>query len=101
MCHRSINYMAEMMESKFGIPWIKVNFIGAEQHRQVACARSPSISATQKLTDRVEEVIAQEMAGAAARAGGREGPAARARPPRCSSAAPAPTTTRTCSTTSA
>jgi nitrogenase molybdenum-iron protein alpha/beta subunit len=30
MCHRSINYVAEMMETKFGIPWIKVNFIGAE-----------------------------------------------------------------------
>ena len=29
-CHRSINYMAEMMEKKFGIPWIKVNFIGVE-----------------------------------------------------------------------
>lgn len=30
MCHRSINYMAEMMETKFGIPWLKVNFIGAK-----------------------------------------------------------------------
>lgn len=30
MCHRSINYVAEMMEKKFGIPWFKVNFIGAE-----------------------------------------------------------------------
>ena len=30
MCHRSINYVAEMMEKKFGIPWMKVNFIGAE-----------------------------------------------------------------------
>jgi nitrogenase molybdenum-iron protein alpha chain len=30
MCHRSINYVAEMMEKKFGIPWIKVNFVGAE-----------------------------------------------------------------------
>jgi nitrogenase molybdenum-iron protein alpha chain len=30
MCHRSINYMAEMMEKKYGIPWFKVNFIGAE-----------------------------------------------------------------------
>jgi len=29
MCHRSINYIAEMMERKYGIPWIKVNFIGA------------------------------------------------------------------------
>ena len=30
MCHRSINYVADMMEKKYGIPWIKVNFIGAE-----------------------------------------------------------------------
>ena len=30
MCHRSINYIAEMLEEKYGIPWIKVNFIGAE-----------------------------------------------------------------------
>jgi len=30
MCHRSINYMADMLEVKFGIPWFKVNFIGAE-----------------------------------------------------------------------
>ena len=30
MCHRSINYIADMMEEKYGIPWIKVNFIGAE-----------------------------------------------------------------------
>ncbi|MDF1546673.1 MAG: nitrogenase molybdenum-iron protein alpha chain [Bacteroidales bacterium] len=30
MCHRSINYIAEMMEKKYGTPWIKVNFIGAE-----------------------------------------------------------------------
>ncbi len=30
MCHRSINYIAEMMEKKYGIPWIKVNFIGAD-----------------------------------------------------------------------
>ncbi|MGD8777439.1 MAG: nitrogenase molybdenum-iron protein alpha chain [Ignavibacteria bacterium] len=30
MCHRSINYMAEMMEKKYGIPWLKVNFIGTE-----------------------------------------------------------------------
>ena len=30
MCHRSINYMAQMMETKYGIPWMKVNFIGAE-----------------------------------------------------------------------
>ena len=30
MCHRSINYIAEMLEVKYGIPWIKINFIGAD-----------------------------------------------------------------------
>ncbi len=30
MCHRSINYMADMMEKRYGIPWFKVNFIGAK-----------------------------------------------------------------------
>ena len=30
MCHRSINYIAEMMEKKYGMPWFKVNFIGAD-----------------------------------------------------------------------
>jgi nitrogenase molybdenum-iron protein alpha chain len=29
MCHRSINYVADMIERKYGIPWFKVNFIGA------------------------------------------------------------------------
>jgi nitrogenase molybdenum-iron protein alpha chain len=60
MCHRSINYVAEMMETKFGIPWIKVNFIGAE-----AMAKSLRKIATffddPELTNRVEEVIAREM----------------------------------------
>ena len=36
MCHRSINYVADMIEKKYGIPWIKVNFIGAAGHGQVA-----------------------------------------------------------------
>jgi nitrogenase molybdenum-iron protein alpha chain len=60
MCHRSINYVAEMMETKFGIPWIKVNFIGAE-----ATAKSLRKIATffddPELTARVEEVITREM----------------------------------------
>ncbi|MBC3888093.1 nitrogenase molybdenum-iron protein alpha chain [Acetobacterium paludosum] len=29
-CHRSINYIAEMMKTKYGIDWIKVNFIGLD-----------------------------------------------------------------------
>ena len=60
MCHRSINYVAEMMETKFGVPWIKVNFIGA-----AATAKSLRKIAQyfdeQELTDIVEQVIAEEM----------------------------------------
>ena len=60
MCHRSINYVAEMMETKFGIPWIKVNFIGGEATakslRKIARYFDDS-----ELTARVEEVIAREM----------------------------------------
>ena len=29
-CHRSINYVAEMLEVKYGTPWLKVNFIGVQ-----------------------------------------------------------------------
>jgi len=29
-CHRSINYIGEMMEKKYGVPWFKVNFVGAK-----------------------------------------------------------------------
>ena len=61
MCHRSINYMAEMMEKKFGIPWIKVNFIGAESTAK-SLRKIAEYFDSKKLTDRVEEVIAQEMA---------------------------------------
>jgi nitrogenase molybdenum-iron protein alpha chain len=60
MCHRSINYIAEMMEKKFGIPWIKVNFIGAEATSKTL-RKVAKFFDSKKLTDRVEEVIAQEM----------------------------------------
>jgi nitrogenase molybdenum-iron protein alpha chain len=61
MCHRSINYMAEMMEKKFGIPWIKVNFVGAEATAK-SLRKIAQYFESKKLSDRVEEVIAQEMA---------------------------------------
>jgi len=60
MCHRSINYIAEMMEKKFGIPWIKVNFIGAEATAKTL-RKIAKFFDSKKLSDRVEEVIAQEM----------------------------------------
>ncbi len=60
MCHRSINYMATMMETKFGTPWIKVNFIGvhafAKSLRKIA-----QFFDDPALTERVEQVIAEEV----------------------------------------
>ena len=60
MCHRSINYVAEMMEKKFGIPWIKVNFVGAEgtakSLRHIAQYFNDA-----ELSERVEKVISDEM----------------------------------------
>lgn len=61
MCHRSINYMAEMMEKKFGIPWIKVNFVGAEATAK-SLRKIAAFFQSKKLTDRVEEVIAEGFA---------------------------------------
>ncbi len=60
MCHRSINYVADMLESKYGIPWIKVNFIGAgatvKSLRKIA-----QYFQDKDLIAKVEEVIAEEM----------------------------------------
>ena len=60
MCHRSINYVAEMMETKFGIPWIKVNFIGAQATAK-SLRKIARYFEDQELMDKVEEVIAREM----------------------------------------
>ena len=60
MCHRSINYVAEMMETKYGIPWIKINFIGAEATAK-SLRKIAKYFDDQELIDRVEEVIAEEM----------------------------------------
>lgn len=60
-CHRSINYMAEMMESKFGIPWMKVNFIGAQATAK-AMRKIARYFGDPELIARVEVVIAQELA---------------------------------------
>ncbi|MGQ1788317.1 MULTISPECIES: nitrogenase molybdenum-iron protein alpha chain [unclassified Saccharicrinis] len=59
MCHRSINYIAEMMEEKYGIPWIKGNFIGggstAKTLRKIA-----EFFDDAELTKKVEEIVARE-----------------------------------------
>jgi nitrogenase molybdenum-iron protein alpha chain len=59
-CHRSINYIADMLEKKYGTPWLKVNFIGiratAESLRHMAL-----YFGDQALINRTEEVIAREL----------------------------------------
>lgn len=59
-CHRSINYIAEMIETKYGVPWMKVNFIGVkgtiETLRNIA-----KYFDDEELTKRTEEVIADEL----------------------------------------
>lgn len=60
MCHRSINYVADMLETKYGIPWIKVNFIGAESSAK-SLRKIGEYFGDKKLIDRIEEVIAEEM----------------------------------------
>jgi nitrogenase molybdenum-iron protein alpha chain len=60
MCHRSINYVAEMMETKFGIPWIKVNFIGAESSAK-SLRKIAQYFGDPELMERVEAVISEEM----------------------------------------
>ena len=60
MCHRSINYVAEMLETKFGIPWIKINFIGAQATAK-SLRKIANYFENEQLKQRVEEVIAREM----------------------------------------
>ncbi|RJP93509.1 MAG: nitrogenase molybdenum-iron protein alpha chain [Desulfobacteraceae bacterium] len=60
MCHRSINYVAEMMEKKFGVPWIKVNFIGAQATAK-SLRKIAQYFESPVLAEKVEAVIAEEM----------------------------------------
>jgi nitrogenase molybdenum-iron protein alpha chain len=60
MCHRSINYVAEMMETKYGIPWFKVNFIGAEATAK-SLRKIAEYFDSKELKGQVEKVIAEEM----------------------------------------
>lgn len=60
MCHRSINYVAEMLETSFGVPWTKANFIGAEATAK-SLRKVGQYFGDQELIDRIEKVIAEEM----------------------------------------
>ena len=61
MCHRSINYLAEMMEKKFGIPWFKVNFVGAESTAK-SFRKIAAFFGDAELIARTEKVIEEELA---------------------------------------
>jgi nitrogenase molybdenum-iron protein alpha chain len=60
-CHRSINYIADMIEKKYGTNWLKVNFLGvsstSESLRNIA-----KYFGDEALISRTEEVIAEEIA---------------------------------------
>lgn len=60
MCHRSINYLAEMMEKKFGIPWFKINFIGANATAK-SLRKIAEFFGDGELKAQTEKVIAEEM----------------------------------------
>jgi nitrogenase molybdenum-iron protein alpha chain len=60
MCHRSINYIAEMMEKKYGIPWMKINFIGADATAK-SLRKIAEYFEDDELTAKVEEIIKREM----------------------------------------
>lgn len=60
-CHRSINYIAEMLEKKYGTPWLKVNFIGIQG--TIDSLRNMALYFNDPaLTQKTEEVIARELA---------------------------------------
>lgn len=60
MCHRSINYVADMIEKKYGTPWIKVNFIGANATAK-SLRKIAEYFDDRKLTENVERVIGEEF----------------------------------------
>jgi len=60
MCHRSINYTADMMEKKYGIPWIKANFIGATATAKTL-RKMADYFEDAELSAKVDAVIEEEM----------------------------------------
>ncbi|MDD2213675.1 MAG: nitrogenase component 1, partial [Oscillospiraceae bacterium] len=61
MCHRSINYIADMLKTRYGTDWLKVNFIGIEATKK-SLRDIANYFGDQELLDQVEAVIAEEEA---------------------------------------
>lgn len=60
-CHRSINYVADMMKDKYGIDWVKVNFIGIEETKKSLRAIGRYFN-DPGMMERIEQVIEDEEA---------------------------------------
>ena len=60
LCHRSINYTNRMMEEKFGVPWLKVNYLGIDDLIKTL-RDTAAFFDDAELTRRTEELIEAEM----------------------------------------
>lgn len=59
LCHRSINYTNRMMEEKYGLPWLKVNYLGVEDTVKTLRDMAAFFD-DPELSKRTEQVIAEE-----------------------------------------
>ena len=56
-CYRSMNYMCKVMEEKYGIPWIELNFFGPTKIRE--SLRKLAERFDDRIKENVEKVIAK------------------------------------------
>src|SRR5512143_1052982 len=56
-CYRSMNYMAKVMEEKYGIPWIELNFFGPTKIRE--SLRKLAERFDDRIRENVEKIVAK------------------------------------------
>jgi nitrogenase molybdenum-iron protein alpha chain len=61
LCHRSINYTNRMMEEKYGVPWLKVDYIGTKGTEK-SLRKMAKFFDDPEITRKTEEIIAEEKA---------------------------------------
>lgn len=60
MCHRSINYATRMFNDRYGLPWLKVNYVGVEETAR-SLREMARFFGDEELMEKTEAVIADEM----------------------------------------
>jgi len=60
MCHRSINYATRMFHDRYGLPWLKVNYVGVEETAN-SLREMARFFGDDELSAKTEAVIAAEM----------------------------------------